>query len=240
MLWLLSVSLAVAQVREVAIEIAVIEGNGETYPVASRAYRGLTVEVTDAQGAPVPRARVVFRMPESGPAGIFVSGGSEEVSFTDSRGRTSAWGIQWNGVPGECRVSIFVSSGPARAGTAAIVKLTGEGTPAVLESPAAPARVEAARVRMKPKPEDLALETTGKRPGVVLSRTDRRESAIPSSKAKWALIALGIGGAVGAGVYWKMASQRGPTGGVTAPPAVVNPVPTRPAIGNPTITIGRP
>lgn len=241
-------SLCAAQAVEASLEIRVVEGNGERYPAGSHAYRGLTVEVVDDQGAPVPRARVVFRMPEEGPAGAFASGAAEEVSFTDSRGRTSAWGIQWNGVPGECRISIFASAGKARAGTAASVMLTGEAIAAPAPKPAAkPASFEVEprpapqdRVRLKPKPEEIAPEPPARRPGVVLSRNEKIDNPIPGSRNKWLLLALGIGGAVGGGLYWRMAQPKAASPGSPVPATVLNPAPTRPAIGNPTITIGRP
>jgi hypothetical protein len=242
----LAASLAAAQVRDSSIEISVVEGNGERYAAGTRAYRGITVEVVDDQGTAVSRARVVFRMPESGPGGTFSSGAAEEVSFTDARGRTSAWGIQWNQSPGECRISIFVSSGRARAGTTASVMLTGDPAAPEPAKPAAKppaAEVEALplkRVRLTPKPADIAPEPPAKRPGVVLSRNEKMDNPLPGSKRKWLLLAMGIGGAVGGGLLWRTARQGGAASPSQVPGTVLNPAPTRPTIGNPTITIGRP
>ncbi|MDX1984209.1 MAG: hypothetical protein SFV51_28295 [Bryobacteraceae bacterium] len=224
------------------LEISVLEGDGEKFAPGSRAYKGITVQITDETGAPVPKARVNFRMPRSGPGGRFASGGLEEQSLTDSDGKAAAWGIEWNQIPGECRIAIVATAGSARAGTTASAILMGAPAAAtgqvIASYEVAPAPPETAPV--PPASEVPADAPSDKRPGVLFTRTADLDEPIPGSRNKWLLITLAIGGAVGSGFLYRMWQQRGGTAGATTViPAALNP-PPRPSIGNPTITIGRP
>jgi hypothetical protein len=99
------------------LRIRILEGEGDTYALGSRATRGITVQVTAETGEPVSEAAVTFRLPDSGPGGTFASGGRTEVIVTGPDGRVTVWGMQWNRVPGPFEVRITAAKGEARAGT---------------------------------------------------------------------------------------------------------------------------
>lgn len=104
------------------LQIRVVEGDGASYPAGSRAIRGLTVEVTDEAGLPVPHAAVSFRLPESGATGTFSNGTRTEIASSGSNGRATVWGMRWNRIPGEFAIRVTAAKGETRAG--AIVQQT--------------------------------------------------------------------------------------------------------------------
>jgi hypothetical protein len=106
------------------LRIRIVEGEGVAYPLGSRATRGITVQVTDETGKPVPEAVVTFRLPDSGPTGTFTSGGRTEIAITAADGRALAWGMQWNREAGAFEVRITASKGEARAGAVCALYLT--------------------------------------------------------------------------------------------------------------------
>jgi hypothetical protein len=100
----------------VIIQLRVVQGEGTIYPTGSRATRGLTVQVTDESGNPVGGASVSFQLPESGPTGVFGTGLRSEVSTTNSEGKATVWGMQWNRVSGPFEIKITAVKDQARAG----------------------------------------------------------------------------------------------------------------------------
>jgi hypothetical protein len=98
------------------LQIRVVEGEGAAYPAGSRAIRGLTVEVTDEAGQPVPNAAISFRLPESGPSGVFSNGTRTEISSSAPDGRATVWGMKWNRVPGNFAIRVTAAKGETRAG----------------------------------------------------------------------------------------------------------------------------
>jgi hypothetical protein len=110
------ISLLGANQDPAILQLHVVEGDGATYALGSRATRGITVEVTDETGRPVDGATVSFRLPEDGPSGAFASGGKTEIATTRSDGRASAWGMQWNRAAGLMEIRITASKGQTRAG----------------------------------------------------------------------------------------------------------------------------
>src|SRR5580700_3712646 len=54
-----------------SLQIHIEEGDGLTYPLGSRATRGITIVVSDEAGNPVDGASVTFGLPETGPSGVF-------------------------------------------------------------------------------------------------------------------------------------------------------------------------
>jgi hypothetical protein len=98
------------------LQIRVVEGDGAAYPAGSRAVRGLTVEVTDEAGQPVPNAAVSFRLPESGPSGVFANGTRTEIASSSANGRATVWGMKWNRLPGSFAIRVTVAKGETRAG----------------------------------------------------------------------------------------------------------------------------
>ncbi len=98
------------------LQIRLIEGEGAVYHIGARATRGVTVQVTDETGKPVDGARVSFRLPESGPGGVFSTGARTEIATTRSDGRAGVWGMQWNRTPGPFEIRVTAEKGQTRAG----------------------------------------------------------------------------------------------------------------------------
>lgn len=99
------------------LQVRVLEGDGAVYSIGSRATRGVTVQVADETGKPVPGATLSFRLPDSGPGGIFASGARAEIVTTRGDGRAGVWGMQWNRTPGAFEIRITAVKGETRAGT---------------------------------------------------------------------------------------------------------------------------
>jgi len=107
-----------AQADDIALlNLRVVEGEGSVYAAGSRATRGITVEITDEYARPVTGASVSFMLPESGPSGVFAGGKRSDVAVTNSEGKASVWGMQWNKAPGTVEVRITALKGSVRAGT---------------------------------------------------------------------------------------------------------------------------
>lgn len=107
-----------------ALQIHLAEGDGSTYPIGSRATRGITIQVTDDVGKPVDGVTVTFRLPDAGPGGTFSNGSKIEILTTRADGRASAWGMKWNRQAGAFDVRITATKGLARAGTVSSQHLT--------------------------------------------------------------------------------------------------------------------
>ncbi len=86
------------------------------YRTGGRAARGFTVLVTDEAGKPVANAAVSFRLPDSGPSGLFTTGLRTEIVNTGADGRASVLGMQWNKTAGPMEIRITAVKDQARAG----------------------------------------------------------------------------------------------------------------------------
>lgn len=111
-----ALTLALTANASVIVQLKVIEGEGVVYRTGARATRGLTVLVTDETGKPVENAAVSFRLPDSGPSGVFSSGLRTEIVNTGADGRASVWGMQWNKTAGPVEIRITAVKDQARAG----------------------------------------------------------------------------------------------------------------------------
>lgn len=98
------------------LNLKIVEGDGLAYAPGSRATRGITVEVTDETGRPVPGVAVSFQLPEDGPSGTFISGGRTDIVNTQADGRASVWGMRWNKIPGAVSLRITAAKEGVRAG----------------------------------------------------------------------------------------------------------------------------
>jgi hypothetical protein len=98
------------------LNLRVVEGEGMVYPPGSRATRGITVEVTDETGKPVPGVAVSFQLPDDGPSGEFLNGGRTEIVTTQGDGRASVWGMRWNKLTGAVNIRITAAKAGVRAG----------------------------------------------------------------------------------------------------------------------------
>lgn len=94
------------------------------YSTGGRATRGITVEITDEAGKPVPDVSVSFRLPDEGPSGTFNTGARTEVVTTRQDGRATVWGMKWNKTPGTLEVRITAVKSGIRAGIVSIQHLT--------------------------------------------------------------------------------------------------------------------
>jgi hypothetical protein len=129
------------------LQLKVVEGEGAVHPAGARSAAALTVQVTDETGRPVEGVTVSFRMPVSGPTGVFQNGLPTEVFVTGPDGRVSVSGIRWGPVPGQARIRITAVRGQVRAG---IVSEQYVAEPAQLARPvpgAKPARIARNRGR---------------------------------------------------------------------------------------------
>lgn len=98
------------------LHLKAVEGEGIAYAPGSRATRGLTIEVTDETGRPVPGVSVSFQLPSDGPSGEFISGSRTEISSTGADGRASVWGMRWNKMPGAVAIRVTAVKAGVRAG----------------------------------------------------------------------------------------------------------------------------
>jgi len=111
-----ALAFAVSANALVIVQLRVVEGDGVTYRVGSRATRGITVLVTDEAGLPLDMASVSFRLPDQGASGTFSSGLRTEVVTTGPDGRASVWGMQWNKTAGTIQIHITAVKEQARTG----------------------------------------------------------------------------------------------------------------------------
>jgi hypothetical protein len=107
--------LAIAQVA--SLQITVIEGDAATYPPGARSPKPLTVQINDDSGRPVAGAPVNFRLPESGPGGVFANGLRTEIAITDANGRATVRLMHLNTTPGDFQIRVTTVKDQARAGT---------------------------------------------------------------------------------------------------------------------------
>ncbi len=96
--------------------IRVVQGQNAVHPVGARSASVVTVEVTDETGKPMEGAAVSFRIPATGPGGLFPNGLTSDVVLTDARGRATAAGVRWNRIPGPFQIRVTTVKGAARAG----------------------------------------------------------------------------------------------------------------------------
>lgn len=98
------------------LQIKVMEGEGTVYAPGSRATRGVTIEITDETGRPLPGVSVSFQLPGEGPSGEFMNGNRTEIATTQADGRATVWGMRWNKVPGTVSIRITAAKDGVRAG----------------------------------------------------------------------------------------------------------------------------
>ena len=100
------------------LTIRVVQDSGPVHAVGSRGASVLTVEVIDDAGKPVENAAVSFRLPASGPGGVFSNGLTTEVAITGRDGRAALSGVRFNKTAGPFDIRVTAVKGQVRAGTA--------------------------------------------------------------------------------------------------------------------------
>ncbi len=171
------------------LQLKVIEGEGAVHPAGSRSAAALKVQVTDETGRPVEGVTVSFRMPVSGPTGIFQNGLPTEVFVTGPDGLVSVTGIRWGPAPGPVRIRITAVRGQVRAG---IISEQYVAEPAQLSrgSPGArPARVAGNRGRWVVLAVAAAGAAAG---GLVLGVAGKGQSAAAAAGAAAASQTQGV------------------------------------------------
>jgi hypothetical protein len=209
----LGVVLAYTATAQVAIlQIQVIEGEGGVYSPGARSNRPLVVEVTDETGRPVAGAAVSFHLPEDGPSGTFLNGLRTNVVVTDERGRATLRGMLVNRAPGRLEMRIIASKEQATAG---IVSYQYIADPAAGGAGTAVA--------------------AGSRPA---AQSPPAAASHGHGHKKWLIILAGAGAGAAAAVLamHSGANSSAATAAESAPGTGAVP----PAIGTPSITVGRP
>jgi hypothetical protein len=98
------------------LNLKVLEGEGMAYAPGSRATRGISIEVSDELGRPVPGVSVSFQLPDDGPSGVFLNGAKADIVNTGEDGRATVWGMRWSKTPGVVNVRITAAKQGVRAG----------------------------------------------------------------------------------------------------------------------------
>lgn len=192
-----ALAFAVSSNASVIIQLKVVEGEGTVYRTGARAARGLTVLVTDEAGKPVPNASVSFRLPDSGPSGLFSSGLRTEIVNTGADGHASIGGMQWNKTAGPIEIRITVVKDQARAGIISTQYLNETAIPQ-----AAP--------RTAPQVASQAAPRAG---------SEGTFKASHKSKTKWLVIGALVGGAAAAGMVFGQSHSAAPAAS-TAPAGI--------------------
>ncbi len=247
-----------------SLRIEVLEGQGYVFQPGTLSYKGFTVRVTDATGKPAPGIPVRFTLPSAEPSGQFPNGANSEMQVSDGQGKASVWGIRWGAGTGIVRVAIAAGSGGVTAGMVLPVRIGSGDAPAtapprpnqpVTAVVAAPTRVEASfevpsrsvfpapEAPVSPPPVAAAsaappASSLAENRGVIFTRNVGPVERFPSSggRRKWVAISLGVAGAIGGGMAYRMLQKSG------APPAAAATVTTAPvlSLSAPVITIAKP
>jgi hypothetical protein len=210
----------------VIVQLKVVEGEGIVYRTGGHAARPLTVLVTDEAGKPVPGASVSFRLPDTGPSGLFATGLRTEVVTTGPDGRASVTGMQWNKAAGPMEIRITAVKDQARAGIISTQYLNDTALPQSRAPRASPAPAAA----QNEAPQKAAPEVAAPR-GATAPAAAGGEGTFKSShsgKTKWILIAAAVGGGAAAGMLFArshgaaVTDTSSPTISIGAPSIIVS------------------
>ena len=215
-----ALAFAVSSNASVIIQLKVVEGEGVVYRTGARAARGLTVLVTDEAGKPVPNASVSFRLPDSGPSGLFSTGLRTEIVTTGADGRASVGGMQWNKTAGPIEIRITAVKDQARAGIISTQYLNETALPQ-----AAPRVAPQVTSQVTPQAVSQAAPQASGQAG-----SEGVFKASHKSKTKWLVIGALVAGAAAAGLVFARSHGSSPA---VAPPAGIS-------IGAPSIIVGHP
>jgi hypothetical protein len=91
------------------LQVSVLDGEGAFNDIKHGQARMPVVEVRDDDGRPVPRAQVVFQLPDMGASGTFADGSRTLVANTDAQGRATAPGMKPNKVEGMYVIHVAAS-----------------------------------------------------------------------------------------------------------------------------------
>jgi hypothetical protein len=91
--------------REV-LKLRVLEGQDAVNDLVRRISVPPVIEVRDENDRPLEGADVVFRLPVTGPGGIFPGQQMVQKSRTNVQGQATVVGYQANGVPGQFTIAV--------------------------------------------------------------------------------------------------------------------------------------
>lgn len=241
-----------------ALQIQLLDASNRPVAALPRLASGLSVAVTDAVGAAVNDAVVAFRLPDSGPTGLFPDGSHAAVAYTDQSGHAHVDGLSWVGQSGTVAIRITAVKGTAHAGILVQQEVAPEGS-ASFSAPATPTLepanlpVATAALTLPALPAVLPSEPppsvqistlhpaelapralASPEPGIAeqpsVSVTNNTNTSVHSggSKAKWYILAAV---AAGAGVGAMMAMKGKSSSSSSSTSSAVS-------IGSPTVSIG--
>ena len=98
------------------LQLRLVDSDGSRVVANTRTAKGIAVQVTDADGAPVSDAAVAFRFSESGASASFADGSHSAVAYTDAGGNAHIANFQWNGIAGTAALRITANKANSHAG----------------------------------------------------------------------------------------------------------------------------
>jgi hypothetical protein len=101
------------------LKIVVIQGEGATNNIKTRAVTLPVVEVRDDSDKPVANAEVVFQLPAAGPGGVFNGWMRNQTVRTNAQGQAGADGMTPNDEEGRFNIKVTASTG-AKSGSVII------------------------------------------------------------------------------------------------------------------------
>jgi hypothetical protein len=92
-----------------ALNLVVVEGEGQINNIRQRTAREPVVQVEDENHKPVAGAIVVFTTPSNGASGVFANGSHTLTVTTDNAGRAVGHGLRPNAARGEYQIRVNAS-----------------------------------------------------------------------------------------------------------------------------------
>ncbi len=126
------------------LQLRLVDSDGARVQANTRTVKGIAVQVTDADGAPVSDAAVAFRFSSSGASATFADGSHSAVAYTDASGNAHVANFQWNEVPGAAALRITATKANSHAGLLLEQTLaSGAAAPAPIATPVSVPSTEA-------------------------------------------------------------------------------------------------
>jgi hypothetical protein len=98
-------------VQSGGLKIVVIQGEGATNNIKTKAVTLPVVEVRDESDKPVANAEVVFQLPAAGPGGVFHGWMRTQTVRSNAQGQAGVEGFTPNDEPGRFNIKVTASSG---------------------------------------------------------------------------------------------------------------------------------
>ncbi len=167
-----------------ALQLRVVEKDGNSLSGSEASGKGVTVEVTDETGSRVANAAVVFRLPTSGSTAVFRDGTYTATIYTDVAGQARVSDIQWGSGAGPVPLRITASKGSLHAGLmfeqTITPALNTAGDNSAQASVSAPKHIQS-QLSPNPQPAADAVAVGGGMPRVTIESLDAHRSAIAHS-----------------------------------------------------------